>query len=155
LTYSVNSDGKTCTITGIGTCTDEDLKIPSVIDGYKVTAIGDKAFEYCIYSPSLTNVIIPDSVCKIGQQAFRSCTRLVGVTVGNGTTTIGSRAFVGCSSLTSITVGSNVSCIDFYAFEETRKLTDVYYRGSQSNWQAIDIRGGNERLTKAAIHYNC
>ena len=39
LKYEVNADGSTCTITGIGTCTDKDLEIPSVIDGYKVTAM--------------------------------------------------------------------------------------------------------------------
>ena len=38
LAYEVNSDGETCKVIGIGTCTDTDLVIPSVMDGYTVTA---------------------------------------------------------------------------------------------------------------------
>ena len=44
LAYEVNADGTTCTITGMGICTDTEVYIPATIDGYSVTAIGAKAF---------------------------------------------------------------------------------------------------------------
>lgn len=72
LKYEVNADGSTCTITGIGTCTDKDLEIPSVIDGYKVTAIGKRAFAGC----KIRSVTIPGSVTKIGRLAFFLCESL-------------------------------------------------------------------------------
>ena len=40
LAYEVNSDGATCTITGIGTYADINIQIPATINGYKVTSIG-------------------------------------------------------------------------------------------------------------------
>ena len=43
LAYKNNGDG-TCTITGIGTCTDEDIIVPGKIDGLTVVGIGDNAF---------------------------------------------------------------------------------------------------------------
>ncbi|NLZ88365.1 MAG: leucine-rich repeat domain-containing protein, partial [Clostridiales bacterium] len=43
------------------------LSIPSTLDGYTVTSIGDWAFSYC---DSLTSVTIPDSVTNIGGWAF-------------------------------------------------------------------------------------
>ena len=44
LAYKVNEDKETCTITGLGKCTDTDIVIGSYLDGYKVTAIGEIAF---------------------------------------------------------------------------------------------------------------
>lgn len=46
LEFVSNEDG-TCTVSGIGTCTDTDIKIPSVYNGEKVTGIGDEAFFEC------------------------------------------------------------------------------------------------------------
>ena len=76
LAYEVNEDGTTCTITGIGTCTDTVLVIPKLIDGYTVIAIGDSAFYRCT---GLTSVVIPDSVTSIGEDAFGGCFKLVEV----------------------------------------------------------------------------
>ena len=44
LSYSVNADGETCTITGIGGYKSSTLIIPESIDGYTVTIIGADAF---------------------------------------------------------------------------------------------------------------
>ena len=42
--------------------------IPSEIEGYKITAIGDCAFNLCI----LQSIEIPNSVTAIGERAFES-----------------------------------------------------------------------------------
>ena len=47
LAYVRNPDGKTCTIVGIGTYADRELRIPAAIGKYTVTAIGENAFEDC------------------------------------------------------------------------------------------------------------
>ena len=44
LEYRINEDGKTCTIVGIGKCTDTVVEIPQTIKKYKVTSIGKEAF---------------------------------------------------------------------------------------------------------------
>ena len=49
-----------------------------------VTLIGSHAF----YSTSLKSVTIPDSVTSIGDSAFRSCTSLTSVSIGNSVTEI-------------------------------------------------------------------
>ena len=112
LEYSVNSDGKTCTITSIGTCKDTDVVIPSTIDGYKVISIGYRAFYNCT---SLTSITIPDSVTSIGNDAFRKCTSLTSITIPDSVTTIGAAAFYYCTSLTSVTVDSNN---EYYSSDE-------------------------------------
>jgi hypothetical protein len=64
LDYRVNIGGKTCTVTGIGTCTDADVVIPAFIEGYTVTDIEDKAFENCL---TMTSLSIPSTVESIGR----------------------------------------------------------------------------------------
>ena len=99
LEYEVNPDGKTCTITGIGTCKDTDLVIPSTIDGYSVTRIGYMAFYNC---SELMSLIVPDSVTSIGNAAFRDCSGLTSITIPDSVTSVGDYAFAWCDSLTSI-----------------------------------------------------
>ena len=123
LAYEVNSDGQTCTITGIGICTDTEVFIPRVINGYTVTSIGDDAFRDCT---GLTSITIPDSVTSIGTFAFSGCTSLTSITILDSVTEIGARAFYNCTSLTSVTIGNGVTSIGERAFFECTSLNAVY-----------------------------
>ena len=91
LIFSLNSDRKSYTLFGIGTCKDTEIVIPSEYDGLPVIAIGDDAFYGCF---KLTSITIPDSVTSIGGWAFYGCTGLTSVTIGNSVTSIGGSAFV-------------------------------------------------------------
>ena len=101
IAYTINADGKTCTITGINLwgLKDDVFNIPPEINGYKVTGIGDYAFKDC---SGLTSIIIPSSVTSIGHRAFFYCTGFTSVTIPDGVTSIGKEAFFGC--LESITI---------------------------------------------------
>ncbi len=99
LAYEVNSDDATCTITGMGTCQDTVLNIPSQIDGYDVTGIGENAFWAC---KGLTQVTIGSGVTSIGKHAFEGCTGLTSITIPDSVTSIGYSAFERCSSLESM-----------------------------------------------------
>ena len=103
LAYTVNSDNKSCTITGIGDCTDSKIIIPASINGYTVSAVGEKAFYSC---GSLSSIVIGDSVTSIGFGAFYDCISLTSVVIPDSVTSIGDVAFCECSSLTSIQVDS-------------------------------------------------
>ena len=74
--YSVNSDGKTCTIIGYEGLQSGDLIIPETIDGYTVNGIGDSAFVRCYGFTG--DLRIADSVVTIGGGAFYQCTGLSG-----------------------------------------------------------------------------
>ena len=117
-----------------------------------VTSIGNDAFGGC---SGLTNVTIPDSVTSIGDRAFSGCTGLTSITIPDSVTSIVFGAFWGCSVLTSITIPDSITSIEWRAFQECTGLTDVYYTGSEEQWNKIDIdESKNEPLLNATIHYN-
>jgi hypothetical protein len=82
-TYEVNSDGKSCTITGATDFSAKELILPAAIDGYTVTALGEKAFAS---KTSITTLYIPKTVTKLGSKAFTGCYSLTNITY-QGTST--------------------------------------------------------------------
>ena len=73
----------------------------------------------------ITDLEIPNSVTKIGEDAFYGCSGLTSVTIPNSVTTIGGRAFSGCSGLTSVTIPQSVTSIEVAAFSGCSGLTSV------------------------------
>ncbi|MBQ6065539.1 MAG: leucine-rich repeat protein [Clostridia bacterium] len=130
--------------TGCGSLTS--VTIP---DG--VESISANAFRQCI---NLATVRIPQSVTTIGSFAFMSCYNLTSVNIPDRVTNIGAAAFEGCISLTALALPSGVTMIGGDAFSGCSSLTDVYYAGSEAQWNNINIRTGNEILTGANIHYS-
>ena len=115
-----------------------------------VTSIAYSSFAFC---SGLTNVTIPNSVTSIANDAFRG-TSLTSVTIPDGVTSIGNYVFVGCESLTSVTLSNSVTRIGASSFYNCNNLTDVYYSGTETEWNAISIGARNEPLTTANIHFN-
>ena len=121
-TYTVEND--TVTITGLNVSVKE-LIIPSEINGYPVTSIGESAFQ----RTDITSVTIPDSVKNIDNNAFKSCDSLKSVSIGNGVTSIGELAFCYCDRLDSVIIGNSVKSIGARAFRGTA-LTSITIPGS-------------------------
>ncbi|MCD7727180.1 MAG: leucine-rich repeat protein [Ruminococcus sp.] len=98
------------------------LEIPTMLGGYTVTSIGNRAFYAC---DTLTSVTIPDTVTIIGEHAFAFCESLTSITIPDSVTTIGRCAFANCTSLTSVTIPDSVITIGEYAFYNCTSLTSV------------------------------
>lgn len=70
------------------------------------------------------DVIIPDGVIKIGEDAFAECGSLTGIRFPNSVTTIGARAFFGCD-LSSVTIPGSITTIEIGAFFSCENLTKL------------------------------
>ena len=122
LEYALLGDGTSYMVTGIGTCADTKIVIPSTYNNLPVTSIGGSAFYLC---SSLTKIVIPDSVTSIGDSAFVGCISLTKIVIGDSVTSIGNYAFVDCSSLTEIVIPDGVTSIGDSAFSDCSNLTKV------------------------------
>ena len=109
----------------------------------------DYAFTGCT---GLTTVTLPNSVEELNG-TFSGCTSLTTITIPGSVTSIGYYAFNNCSGLTSVIIPSSVTYIDYSAFGSCSNLRDVYYSGTEEDWNAIEIEDNNTALTDAAIHF--
>ena len=133
LSYSVNSDNVTCTVTGIGTCTDKDIVIPGkTADGYKVTSIGKYVFQNCSGLESISVLSGNTKYHSNGNCLIETETKTLisgcknSIIPSDGSvTSIGEYAFFGCDSLTSVTIPDSVTSIGGYAFAICSSLTSV------------------------------
>ncbi len=104
--YSLDDD-KNATITAYNGYSSS-LVIPTKIDGYTVTAIGDSAFAN---NTRLVMVVIPDSVTKVESFAFSNCTNLSKISLSKKLTDLCHHAFENCAKLTEITIPKSLeSC---------------------------------------------
>lgn len=125
--------------------------LKKIIIPQSVTQIASGAFENCT---SLQNIALPNDLHRIEDNTFSECTGLTNIKIPDSVTTIGDYAFSGCESLTSITIPDSVTSIGTGTFESCVSLTDVYYAGSEIEWETISVGSDNKNLKNATIHYN-
>ena len=99
-----------------------EVTIPSVIDGYSITSIGEKAFSGF---SSLTSVIISDGITSVGNEAFKYCHGLTSVTMPDSVESIGQEAFFQCDKLSSITIPDSLTFIGKEAFGLCSSLSKI------------------------------
>lgn len=110
--YEVLKDG-TAEITHFFNLEAKYITVPSEIDGYKVSRIGDHAFSE---EHRLVSVTIPDTVTSIGYYAFGECVNLTDIKIPDSVTSIESYAFTNCRSLKNITIPNGVKIIGGHTF---------------------------------------
>ena len=94
----------------------------SVMDGTRVIASGAFSSSYSDFS----EVTLPDSVCYIGEEAFRGCEKLTQITIPKHLVSIGNRAFDGCGALvTDLIFSEGIREIGACAFNECSKIESV------------------------------
>ncbi len=122
--YKVLDDG-TVSITKYNG-SDEEVAIPSEIEGKKVTAIGYRSFsEEGSLFHYLKKVIIPDTVTLIGEFAFIGCTELANIDIPNSVIYIDDDSFYGCTGLSNVIIPDNVTYIGWNSFYGCTGLTSV------------------------------
>lgn len=120
LAYLLNDSG-TYSVSGIGTCTDEEIIIPETYNGKMVTKIDSRAFQDCT---DITSVTLPDSVKEIGISAFAGCSSLSDVKLSDSLESIGFGAFYSCR-IQGIALPSSVKEIGGEAFAYCAELSDI------------------------------
>ncbi len=113
------------------TCKElEETELPDTLE-----SIGNFAFFLC---SGLKELNIPESVTAIGQGAF-SMSGLESFKIPSGVTVINGQTFEACASLKSVTIPSGVNSIFETAFNGCDLLKEVYYEGTEEQWEMIKV----------------
>lgn len=148
--------------------------ITSVMIDDNIKSIGKSAFAFC---GALSEVILPDTVEEIPEEAFYMCFNLskvnlsktnirsigarafgycefiLNITLPESLETVGEEAFNWCSSIENIIMGKSVKEIATGAFAKCYAIRNVYYTGTQQDFEAISVAEGNSKLTDAFFFY--
>lgn len=127
-------------------------KLASIQLPKSLISIEDGAFNGCA---ELLSIQIPNTVSSLGKFTFFNCISLFSpIQIPNGVTCIPKGLLDGCSSFSSISIPKSVTSIEDSAFYGCASLTDVYFEGTQSQWDAISVsKYQNDALQTATIHY--
>lgn len=138
-----------------------DISIPS-----GVTEIGSNAFTGC---SGLTKLVIPNGVTS-SYFIFYNCTALTEVTLpgtayhygsisGPSLTTVRisegakelSGTFSGVTTLTDVYLPASLTRIGQNSFANCSNLKNIYFAGTQAQWDALTIADGNQELSLATV----
>ena len=158
LTYTLNADHTATVASYDDSAPGGVIDIPDTVtsggQSYKVTAIGEYAFNPFRTITKVSSVFIPATVTSIGRFAFRCCKFLATVTFAEGSQlksigvsafsgtdsahpifkeiqipysveTISTNAFHNCQDLESITLPASLETIESSAFSSCRKLSEI------------------------------
>lgn len=138
-----------------------------------LSTLGSHAFAGCT---SLRAVNVPERLNRIDSYAFSGCSSLEWLPIEQfdvleahsfaGWTGLKSAVlspqlkslpdglFDGCTGLQRVTVQNNVTSIGTGVFTGCTALTDVYYTGTQTQWDQIRTPKGEDVLGSAKLHCN-
>lgn len=130
LTYVTLPDG----LESIGNNAFDNADITSLVIPDSVTSIGWYAFAH---NRNMVSAKLPSSLEVMSHSILYNCNKLTDVVIPEGVTNIGDNAFTG-TALKQITIPKSVTSIGNSAFSGCNKLTSIRYNGTTSEWKAIE-----------------
>ena len=108
----------------------------------------------------LNNVQLPKSIKQL-DHTFYGNKSITSFSIPENVTALKSGAFANCENLKCISIPASVTIIENRVFEGCTSLTDVFYAGSEEDWNKISFERGDESfpentiLKNVRMHFNC
>lgn len=106
-------EGEVALVSYIGQASD--IVVPEEVNGYKVTAIGDKVFYDC---NTLKSIKLPDTINFFGSEVFRNSS-VIDINIPTSLKVIPSYCFNNCQSLEKVLFHDEIAIIANTAFKKT------------------------------------
>ena len=119
------------------------IDIPSSINGYTVTEIGDNAF----MGSEITSVKLPNTLKVIGERSFATCKQIKSIVIPNSVTTIKDCAFLWCNNLSSVVFSNNLRTIEYKAFALCENLKNISIPEGVKNIEEMAFYGSYKLKT--------
>ena len=98
-----------------------------------VTKIGNNAFMYAGNNSASFVINMSENIKEIGASAFEGCNKLLSITLPEGLEKIGDRAFAECNGITAIILPSTLETLGSSAFASSNGLSTVVF----NSWVSI------------------
>ena len=114
---------------------------------------------------NVTSITLPEELTQLESNAFQNCSSLTYMVLPETLTEIPYGAFEGCSNLEKVyipagvtTIGSGYSARWYADFEGCDKLTDIYFGGTEEQWNAISFGNDADKAfvdgDSVTVHFN-
>ena len=128
---------------------ETELKIPASIEGKKIVAIKQGAFND---TPVVKITFAEKANVEIEESAFANNTTIQSIDLPSNLTSIAKSSFNGCTSLTTITMPDSITYIGEGAFSGCTSLTQGYEQESGIRW--LNLPKSLTEICESAF-YNC
>ncbi len=122
LEFSFNFGNKTYSVSGIGTCENAYVLIPSTYEGYPVDKVERAAFSG---NNTLKYVVLPDTIENIDAHAFASCKKLLAIELPNSLISIGESAFQSSDKLEKLVIPDSVKMLGQNVLYKCTRLKEL------------------------------
>ena len=130
-----------------------DLSLPANVDSLAAGAFDENHALATVKLPSslrylgsnfsgsaISEIKLPESLVYF--EGLQDCDLITHVVIPDGVKEIGALGFSSCKILEEVVIGKNVESIGLSLFENSKKVQNIYYNGTLSDWCRIDI--GNQ-----------
>ncbi len=127
-------------------------KLENIILPKSLTNIGQYAFD----GLAIKNIVIPENVTfedSFEGGIFSDCSSLETVVFEDGVNMIPKQSFYNCPSLKSITIPKSVTTIGQFANSAVQEHRDIYYSGTEEEWNNIDGSDKVSSYNNYTIHF--
>ncbi len=114
-------------------------------------SVNNSAFETCDNLLTVYWNVVNENV-KF-KDIFASCESVKNVILGQEIQSITQGMFDNCKSIENVVLYENITSIGNDAFANCDSLESVFYRGSESQWNSVNIGGDNDSLNTAKFYY--
>ena len=162
LTFSEGFKTKTLTLIGSFPDLNDVIKIPDI---YRLNLESDTTCRKLVIPASVEELLVY-GFSRLSEIDLSACSKLhylsmagsaiTEFTIPDTITTLDERAFSSCSSLKRIDIHAGVTSIDVKSFEDCSSLEDVYYGGTESDWNEITVTPSgpiDDIFGEATIHF--
>ena len=101
-----------------------------LLEELEISGSGEEIQNSFVYKDSvLTEVILPDTITKIGEDAFGLCMSLKEIDIPSSVTEIGPYAFYSCHGIRQLSIPEGVTRIESYSYNTMKALTEIEFLG--------------------------
>ena len=115
-----------------------------------LTELGVSAFEECMH---LEKIKLGEGLTTIPYRCFFGAAALKTIDIPEGLTLIEENAFSSCEAMQSVVLPSTLATIEDSAFLDNSSLKAVFFKGTEEQFDKIEISANNNELLSASIFF--